>query len=101
MLVLSILLPEGNMYPLFAFLTASHYIVPFVYENFHLTILTSNLCNLEVSGTSLVTQAEVSLKTSGLATQLLKIKDHYACLVKLVETMKNAKYTNKEAVQAV
>ena len=27
------------------------------------------------------TQAEVSLQTTGLATQLLKIKDQYKCIV--------------------
>ena len=32
----------------------------------------------------LVTQAKVSLQKSGLAGQLLKIKDHYECLVKLI-----------------
>ena len=46
----------------------------------------------------LVTQAKVSLQKSGLAGQLLKIKDQYKCLVKLIEKMKSAKYTVKEAV---
>ena len=32
----------------------------------------------------LVTQAKVSLQKSGLAGQLLKIKDQYECLVKLI-----------------
>ena len=49
----------------------------------------------------LVTQAKVSLQKSGLAGQLLKIKDYYECLVKLIETMESAKYTIKEAVQAI
>ena len=49
----------------------------------------------------LVTQAKVSLQKSGLAGQLLKIKDQYECLVKLIEKMESAKYTNKEAVQAI
>ena len=46
----------------------------------------------------LVTQANVSLQKSGLAGQLLKIKDQYKCLVKLIEKMESAKYTIKEAV---
>ena len=40
----------------------------------------------------LVTRANVSLQ-SGLAGQLLKIKDQYECLVKLIEKMETAKYT--------
>ena len=44
----------------------------------------------------LVTQAKVSLQKSGLAGQLLKIKDQYECLVRLVEKMESAKYTIKE-----
>ena len=47
----------------------------------------------------LVTQAKVSLQKSGLAGQLLKIKDQYECLVKFVEKMKSVKYTITEAVQ--
>ena len=46
------------------------------------------------------TQAKVSLQKSGLAGQLLKIKDHYECLVKLIKKIESAKYTIKEAVQA-
>ena len=49
----------------------------------------------------LVTQAKVSLQKSGLAGQLLKIKDQYKCLVKLIEKMESAKYTINEAVQAI
>ena len=49
----------------------------------------------------LVTLAKVSLQKSGLAGQLLKIKDQYECLVKLREKMESAKYTIKEAVQAI
>ena len=49
----------------------------------------------------LVTQAKVSLQKSGLAGQLLKIKNQYECLVKLIEKMESAKYTIKEAVQAM
>jgi len=49
----------------------------------------------------LLTQTKVSLQTTGLAGQLLKIKDQYECLVKLIETMESAKYTIKEAVQAI
>ena len=41
----------------------------------------------------LVTQAKVSLQKSGLAGQLLKIKDQYECLAKLIEKMESAKYT--------
>ena len=51
-----------------------------------------------VDSAILVTQAKVSLQKSGLAGQLLKIKDHYECLVKLIEKMESAKYTTKEAV---
>ena len=49
----------------------------------------------------LVTQTKVSLQKSGLACQLLKIKDQYECLVKLIEKMDSAKYTIKKAVQAI
>ena len=49
----------------------------------------------------LVTQAKVSLKRSGLAGQLLKIKNQYECLVKLIEKTKSAKYAIKQAVQAI
>ena len=41
----------------------------------------------------LVTQAKVSLQKNGLVGQLLKIKDQYECLVKLIEKMESAKYT--------
>ena len=44
----------------------------------------------------LVTQAKVSLPKSNLAGQLLKIKDQYECLVKLIEKVKSAKYTIQE-----
>ena len=49
----------------------------------------------------LVTQAKVSLQKSGLADQLLKIKDQYEGLVKLIEKMESVKYTIKEAVQVI
>ena len=49
----------------------------------------------------LVTQAKISMQNSGLAGQLLKIKDQYKCLVKCIEKMESAKYTIKEAVQAI
>ena len=49
----------------------------------------------------LVTQAKVSLQKSGLAGQLLKIKDQCECLVQLIEKMESAKYTIKETVQAI
>ena len=49
----------------------------------------------------LVTQAKISLQESGLTGQLLKIKDQYECLVKLTEKMESAKYTIKEAMQAI
>ena len=49
----------------------------------------------------LVTQAKVNLQKSGLADQLHKIKDQYECRVKLIEKMESAKYTIKEAVQAI
>ena len=54
-----------------------------------------------VGSAILVTQAKVSLQKSGLAGQLLKIKDQYECLVKLREKMESAKYTINEAVQAI
>ena len=47
------------------------------------------------------TQAKVSLRTTDLAIQLLKIKDQYKRLIKLTETMESAKCTIKEAVQAI
>ena len=46
----------------------------------------------------LVTQATVSLQKSG---QLIKIKDQYECLVMRTEKMESAKYTFKEALQAI
>ena len=49
----------------------------------------------------LVTQAKVSLQKSGLAAQLLKIKDQYNCIAKLTEKMKSARYTIKETMQAI
>ena len=49
----------------------------------------------------LVTQAKVSSQKSGLAGQLLKIKDQYECLIKLIEKMESVKYTVKEAMQAI
>ena len=49
----------------------------------------------------LVTQAKVSLQTTGFATQLLKIKDQHEYLVKFIETRESAKYTIKEEVQAI
>ena len=49
----------------------------------------------------LVTQAKISLQKSGLAGQLLKLKDQYECAVKLTEKMESAKYTIKGAVQAI
>ena len=54
-----------------------------------------------VSSGILVTQAKVSLQKSGLASQLLKIKDQYKCLVKLTEKIESAKYTIKETVQVI
>ena len=39
----------------------------------------------------LVTQAKDNLQKSGLAGQLLKIKDQYECLAKLIEKMESAK----------
>ena len=41
------------------------------------------------------------MQKSGLAGQLLKIKDQYECLVKLIKNMESAKYTIKEAMQAI
>ena len=49
----------------------------------------------------LVTQAKVSLQKNVLAGQLLKIKDQYECVVKLIEKMESAKYTINKAVQAI
>ena len=49
----------------------------------------------------LVTQAKISSQKNGLADQLLKIKYQYECLVKVIEKMESAKYTIKEAVQAI
>ena len=42
---------------------------------------------------TLVTQAKVSWQTTSLAIQLFKIKYQYKYLVKLMETIKRAKYT--------
>ena len=49
----------------------------------------------------MVTQAKVSLQKSGLAGQLLRFKDQYECLVKLIDKMESVKYTIFEAVQAI
>ena len=49
----------------------------------------------------LVTRAKVNMQKSDLAGQLLKIKDQYECPVKLIEKIESAKYTIKEAVQAI
>ena len=49
----------------------------------------------------LVTQAKASLQKRGIAGQLLKIKDQCECLVKLIEKRESAKYTIKEAMQAI
>ena len=49
----------------------------------------------------LVTQEKVSFQKSGLAGQLLKIKDQYECLAKPMKKIESAKYIIKEAVQAI
>ena len=49
----------------------------------------------------LVAQAKVSLQTTDLATQLLKIIDQYKCLVIFIEMMESAKYIIKVAVQTI
>ena len=49
----------------------------------------------------LVTQAKVSLQQTDLAGQLLKIKEQYEYLVKLMEKMESAKYTIKEVVHTI
>ena len=49
----------------------------------------------------LVSEAKVRLQKSGLAGQLLKIKEQYECLVKFIEKMESAKYTIKEALQVI
>ena len=54
-----------------------------------------------VGSVYLITQAKVSSQKSDLAGQLHKIKNRYECLVKLIEKMESAKYTIKEAVQAI
>ena len=54
-----------------------------------------------VGSGNMVTQAKISLQKSGLAVQLLKIKDQYKCLVKLTEKLESAKHAIKEAVQAI
>ena len=50
---------------------------------------------------TIVTKAKVSLQATGLATQLLKIKDQYESLVNLIETMESAKNTIKETEQPI
>ena len=54
-----------------------------------------------VGSAILVTPAKISLQKNGLAGHLLKIKDQYECLVKSIEKIESAKYTIKEAVQAI
>ena len=56
--------------------------------------------SFEGSGILLI-QAKVSFQKTGSATQYLKCKDKYQCLVKFVVTMGSAKYTIEEAVQAI
>ena len=56
---------------------------------------------LFVDSAILVTQTKVSLRKGGLTGQLLKFKDQYKCLFKLIEKMESAKYTIKEPVQAI
>ena len=46
-------------------------------------------------------QTKVSLQNNGLAGQLLKIKDQYECLVKLIEKMESVKYTIEEELLAI
>ena len=41
------------------------------------------------------------MQKSGLAGQLLKLKDQTECIVKFMEKMESAKYTIKKAVQAI
>ena len=50
---------------------------------------------------SWVTPAKVSSQKSGVAGQPLKIKHQYKCLVMVMKKMESAKYTIKEAVQAI
>ena len=66
----------------------------------NLSKIKANVERFEWSGI-LVTQAKVSLQTTGLSTQLLKIQYQYECLVKLIETMESVKYIIEEAVQAI
>ena len=49
----------------------------------------------------LVIQAKITLQKSSFASQMLKIRDHYECQVKLIEKMVSAKYSIKGSVQAV
>ena len=49
----------------------------------------------------LATQAKVCMQITGLATQPFNIKDQYECLVEHIEMMEGAKYTIKEAKQAM
>ena len=49
----------------------------------------------------LVTQAKVSLQTTGLATLLLKIEEQLEYQVKLIETIESAKYTVKEVICSI
>ena len=44
----------------------------------------------------LITQAKVSLQTTGLANQILKIKDQWECPVKLINTRESAKSPSKK-----
>ena len=49
----------------------------------------------------LVIQEKVNSQTISLVSQLLKIEEQYECLAELIGTMKSAKYTIKEVVQAI
>lgn len=49
----------------------------------------------------LVLQAKDILKASGLAFQLLNIKDYNKCLVRFTEAMESFNYTIKEVVRAM
>ena len=60
-------------------------------------VVKASVKSFEGSGI-LVSQAKVSLQTTSIAIQLLKIKDQYKRLVKLIEMMESAKYATKTAV---
>ena len=66
-----------------------------------LPCITQKICLNESDCETFCTFWNFGNSSKGLAGQLLKIKDQYECLVKVIEKMESAMYTIKEAVKAI